>query len=447
MKRREFLATGGLATLGAAYTAHAQTAERPIRIGVVGCGRMGTFDLSVVAQLVGIEVTAVCDVDTKRAWRLSQKIVDEYDINGRPPKAPETFNSVEALLKNGNTDAIIVAVPDFQHGYCASACIAAGKDVYIEKPLAYTLEESQTLVKLTREKQVIAQIGSQQRSLRQFREAVNLIRAGRVGKLRKIRIGLPADTAGGRVEEMATPPSLDYDRWLGPLQKVYYTEDRCHPRFGLGRPGWMRWEPANLGMIANWGAHHIDIAQWAMNSPAPIKAYGKADFLQGGLWNVHGAFQVSLTYANGIEVAVDSDFLNGIQFIGDKGWIFVSRDNCRLKPNSPFAPRKVLRALDASSPELLAPLAPSEAAFPAVTCSHHEDWINAVRHRRDPIAPVEAGQEANTACILAWAALKTGQPVEWDPVARRIVNNPKAVELTTYRPREPYSIATLLKNL
>ena len=444
MNRRAFLQSSLLTGLAAASPCKGEPAEPPIRIGLVGCGRMGTFDLSIVAQLVGTQITAVCDVDLKRARRAAQKVSDECDIGGRAPEAPQVFGSLEAFLKDGRTDAVIIAVPDFQHGYCAAACALAGKDLYIEKPLAYTLEEGQTLVRLVRERKLVVQVGSQQRSLRQFRQAVNLVRAGRLGKLREIRIGLPVDKPGGRAEAMPVPAGFDYDRWLGPLQPVPYTEDRCHPRHGLGRPGWMRWEAADLGMIANWGVHHIDIAQWAMDCGEPVRAEGKAEFLSGGLWNVHGAFESVLTYANGIKVQVASKFLNGILFSGEKGWLFVGRDNCRLKGGEGFGERKVLKALDASSPEILKPLAEGEAAFGPCEFSHQEEWLSAIRARRDPIADIEAGNAANTACILAWAALKSGQAVGWDPVARRIVGNARAEELTAYRPREPFSIRTLL---
>lgn len=417
-------------------------ANAPLRIGIIGCGRMAGNHIRTLLTLPeAVRITALCDVDALRLQRTGETIAEA----GLYPK-PALFSDVRLMVRDENVDIVLVATPDFQHGYCAAAALLAGKDVYLEKPTTYTVEEGRLLLKLAKAKNLIVQIGSQQRSQKEFYTAAELVRAGRIGKIKTIKVGLPSDVEGGSAAPMPVPETLDYDRWLGPLPFSPYTEDRVHPQADLGRPGWMRWEPADLGMVANWGAHHIDIAQWAMDSGVPVQAVGQAEFLKQGLWNVHRTMDVLLTYRNGVTLHLCDKYYNGILFEGEKGWLFASRDNIRLPADSPFAPRKVLKALDASDPAILAPLGKNEKVLHHEGFSHIEDWFNAVRTRTQPVAPLAAGHAANTACVIAWAAMKTGKLLHWNPETEMFVDNPRANTLIAYTPRRQFSIRSLIKN-
>jgi len=418
-----------------------QTPSNTLQIGMLGCGRMARGHAQALCALGDVRISAVCDVDLDRARKMRKLIMEQQ---GASAASIAVFQNLHAFLRDGDFDAVVVATPDFQHGYTAAACILADKDVYLEKPCTLTLEEGQMLVRLVRERKRILQIGSQQRSQRQFYTGCELVRAGRIGRLKTIKIGLPMDEAGGSTQAMPVPTELDYDAWLGPLQQVFYTEDRVHPQRDFDRPGWLRWEKACLGMVTGWGSHHIDIAHWGMGMAldGPVKAEGQAKFLRNGLWDVHETFDVHLGYANGVDLHLHNTYHNGVWFEGDEGWIFVSRNNYRLEPSDPLAPRRALKALDASDKKLLEPLGP-DAVRLAQTGSHFENWIDAIRTRRDPIAPVDQGHRSNSACILAHAAIRLGRPLRWNPKTETFVDDPAAEKFTAYAPRERYSMRTL----
>lgn len=444
MKRRNFLkcgaAAGGFSILPARVLFGDEKPSSVVQVGILGCGRMAQQHIRQLLAMPNVKITTVCDVDLNRVRTTRQTIFDALGDN--QCSCLQGFQDVREFLLTGEMDAVVIAVPDFQHGYCAAACLAAGKDVYLEKPTTYTLEEGRLLLKLAREKKLVVQVGSQQRSLKQFHTACELVRAGRLGKLKQIKVGLPTEPGGGSTAEMPVPNTLDYDKWLGPLQPVFYTEDRAHPQADYGRPGWMRWEPADLGMVANWGAHHLDIAHWAMGGNVqPLKIDAKAEFLSGGLWNVHRTIDARLEYPGGVTVHVSNEHLNGVRFEGEEGWIFAARGNTVLPG------KRVVKALDAASPALLAPLPEDKQILRHPGLNHMEDFIHSVQTRKPPIAPLEEGHVSNIACILTHAAFKTGKPLAWDAAAQTILNNAEAAELTAYKPRKEYSIHTLLQSV
>ncbi len=174
----------------------------------------------------------------------------------------------------------------------------------------------------------ILQVGSQQRSWKQFARAVELVRNGRIGTVQRVEVGLPGDPSGGNPQPMPIPDGFNYDAWLGSTPDVPYTVDRVMPQSGFDRPGWLRMEQFGAGMITGWGAHHVDTAHWGMNTEltGPVEIWGHADFPTEGLWNVHGPFKTYGRYDNGVVMTISGDFENGIKWIGDKGWIFVCRD-------------------------------------------------------------------------------------------------------------------------
>ena len=221
---------------------------------------------------------------------------------------------------------------------------------------------------------------------------------------------------------MPVPPQFNYDMWLGSTPRVYYTEKRVHPQVGYDRPGWLRCEQFGAGMITGWGAHHIDTAHWGMGAEftGPVEISGKAEFPKSGLWNVHGPFRTEARYADGVVMTVSGDFPNGIRFEGTDGWIFVSRGNETVTSSDPGAKLKDAQALAASDPRILDSVIGPDGVHLYKSSDHHGNWLECIRTRQQPIAPVEVAHRACSACLLHHIAMKLPRPLHWDPVTRTL---------------------------
>jgi predicted dehydrogenase len=296
----------------------------------------------------------------------------------------------------------------------------------------------------------ILQLGSQQRSEAQFRLACELVRNGRIGKVKQIFIGLPEDPAGEDEREMPVPANLDYDMWLGSTPAVYYTEKRVHPQSNImkvryDRPGWLRCEQFGAGMITGWGAHHIDTAHLAMDTEltGPVEVLASAEFPKKGLWDVHGPYHVSARYANGAEMYISEKYPNGLRFIGEEGWIWVTRGTYRPQDSAACIRSE---ALDASDLKILtAGFKPGETRLHASPQNdHHLDWLTSVRNRTEPVAPAEAGHRSCSACLIAWAAMRLNRKLTWDPQHERFVNDAEANGLLSRKQRAPYGTDAVL---
>jgi predicted dehydrogenase len=320
--------------------------------------------------------------------------------------------------------------------------VAAGKDVYLQKPASLTISEGRAVSDAVHRSGRIFQIGSQQRSTVQFRVAAELVRNGRIGQLKTVEIGLPGDPSGEVEPEMPVPKNLNYDAWLGSTPVVPYTEKRVHPQSDYGRPGWLRCEQFGAGMITGWGAHHLDSAHWAMDTEhtGPIEVWGKAEFPKKGLWDVHGPFRTEAIYANGVHMIVSGDFPNGLKFIGTEGWIFVSRGNETVTGSDPVAKLKDSQALAASDPAIITSVIGPEEIHLYESASQHGNWLECIRSRVQPISPVELGHRACSACLLHHAAMKTKRKLFWDPLKERFRNDDEANALLARPQRWPYVI-------
>jgi predicted dehydrogenase len=285
----------------------------------------------------------------------------------------------------------------------------------------------------------ILQVGSQQRSWKQFHRACELVRNGRVGDLRHVEIGLPGDPSGPDAPEMPVPKGFNYDAWLGSTPVVYYTEMRAHPQEGFGRPGWLRCEQFGAGMITGWGAHHVDTAHWGMNMEytGPVEVWGTAEFPTHGLWDVHGKFETHAVYANGVTMAISGDYPNGIKFYGSKGWIFVTRDE-QTTPTDTGGKKEAIQPLVASDPKILdSVIGPSEIHL-YQSDDQHGNWLDCIRTRRQPIAPVEIGHRACSTCLIHHIAMKAKRRLYWDPQKERFKNDDAANALLSRPQRAPY---------
>jgi myo-inositol 2-dehydrogenase / D-chiro-inositol 1-dehydrogenase len=450
--RRDFVKTAAAAGFPTIVpsTVFGQTApSNLIQVAQIGCGRIarasefpGVLKHSNVARFV-----AVSDLDTVRMNDARELIEGTYAkrFGSDGYTRVKTYRNYRDLLADKTIDAVCISTPDHWHAQPAMEAALAGKDIYLQKPASLTILEGRQMADTIRSTGRILQLGSQQRSEMQFRLACELIRNGRIGKVKEIVIGLPYDPAGGNTKPMPVPANFDYDAWLGSTPMVPYTEDRVHPqssdvRERYARPGWLRCEQFGAGMITGWGAHHIDTAHVAMDTEntGPMSVVADAQFPKSGLWDVHGSYLVRSTYANGAVMYISDKFPNGLRFIGDDGWIWVTRG--RYTKGEPAEGQSRSRVLDAHDPRILrAGIKDSELHLHASPQNdHHLDWLTSIRTRRPPVAPAEAGHRSCTACLVAHAAMRLGRELKWDPAAERFVNDEEANALLARKQRAPY---------
>lgn len=456
LSRREFLHTTAVAAVAVAapliIPSRLLGADAPsnrIRVGHIGCGRISqSHDMPGVARSGLAEVVAVCDLDTKRIASGKATIEKLYQGQAPAPKV-DTFGDYRELLTRKDIDAVVISTPDHWHAQLALAAIKAGKDVYLQKPMTMTHEEGVLLRDAIVKSGRIFQLGSQQRSWgpnEQFRKACEFVRSGRVGQLKAVEIGLPTDPTKSDDFEQPVPSNLNYDMWLGSTPKVYYTEQRVHSQTDVNsRPGWLRHDAYCLGMITGWGAHHFDIAHWGINCElsGPSKVEGKGEFPTNKIWNVHGAYNIELLYPGNIKMTVSDRFPNGIKFIGDDGWIFVSRDAQGATASDPTSRATPLKSLDASNAKLLDPNGVTVQFTPST--SHHKNWLECVKSRKTPLVPAPIAERANAACIVSWIAMKLARPLTWDVKSERFINDTEANSMLSRPERAPYGAVRLAK--
>jgi myo-inositol 2-dehydrogenase/D-chiro-inositol 1-dehydrogenase len=426
-----------------------------VRVGHIGAGRIAQgHDMVGVAGSDLADVLAVADLDARRATSGKTRVERLFAARNAPPQKIDVYADYKQLLARSDIDAVTISLPDHQHAEVALRALRAGKDVYLQKPFTMTHAEGVMLRDAVAKSGRILQVGSQQRSWgpnEQFRKAVELVRSGRVGHLRRVEIGLPIDPTAPDEPPQPVPSNLNYDMWLGPTPEVFYTEQRVHPQKLLAngepdvqsRPGWLRNENYSLGMITGWGAHHFDTAHWGMNMEltGPSKIEGRGEFPpHDRIWNVHGKYHIELTYPGNVIMTVSDELPNGIKFIGDDGWIFVSRDASQTA-SDPSGRSTSLKSLDASDAKLLDPNGVT-VQMPH-SLSHHRNWLECVKSRATPLAPAPIAHRANAACIVSWIAMKLQRPLTWDANAERFVNDAEANAMLTRPERAGYGALRL----
>jgi predicted dehydrogenase len=443
--RRTFLK----ATLGAGFPAIVPSSvfgqnapSNRINIGAIGVGRISrAHDLPGIWQHDVSRIMAVCDLDSNRV-ELGKAFVNAHyaETTGKPYKGVTGYHSYQELLANKDIDAVVISTPDHQHALCAVAAVRAGKDVYLQKPASLTISEGRYLSDIVQKSGRIFQIGSQQRSWKQFHRACELVRNGRIGQLKHVEIGLPGDPSGPEAPEMPLPKNLNYDAWLGSTPVKYYTEMRVHPQADFSRPGWLRCEQFGAGMITGWGAHHVDTAHWGMDTErtGPIEIWGTAEFPTSGLWDVHGKFKTDAIYANGMTMSISGDYPNGIKFYGSEGWIFVTRDEL-VTPSDPGSPA-TSEPLVASNPKILKSVIGPNEIHLYESAEHHGNWLDCIRSRKETAAPVEIAHRACSTCLLHHIAMKTKRRMHWDPAKERFINDDAANAMLSRPQRAPYTL-------
>ena len=420
--RRELLKGAAGLGLAAAFPslvpARAFGANDRIRVGFIGVRNQGTNNVEAILGKEGAEVAGLCDVD-REVLAEAGSLVEE-----RAGRSCPAHRDYRELLDRDDVDAVLITTPDHWHALPTVDACRAGKDVYCEKPLSLTVAEGRAMVEAARAHDRVVQTGSQQRSSDRFRRACEAVRNGRLGEIRRVVVGLPGvNFDGPAVPDTEPPPELDYDFWLGPAPDRPYNPKEVHYNF---RFFW----PYSGGQMTNWGAHHLDIVQWALgmddSGPTRIEPVSVA-YHPEGWYEVPMTSEIVFAYDDGVEVRCrqGQGDPNGIRFEGSEGTLFVSRGE-----------------LEADPPAIVEePLGPG-AVLLEESRDHHQDWLDCIRSRERPICDVEVGHRSATVCHLGNIALRLGRPLRWDPRREEIIDDPGAAALLERPYREPWSLET-----
>jgi len=434
--RRNFLKKGALGigvAIGAPYIISVplrgnSAPSNKITVGCIGVGRMGMGDLRDIIQHDDVQVVAVCDVDS---WRLknAQDHVNEHyrkQRNQAKYQGCAAYGDYRELLARQDINAVLICTGDHWHALPAIDAAKAGKDIFLQKPLTLTIQEGRILSDTVRKYSRILQVGSQQRSDAKFRFAAELVRNGRIGKLQTVKIGFGKDPFTGAFPSTPVPKELDYDFWLGPASFVPYIEKRVHPPKSYSRPGWLRTSDYCCGMITGWGSHHVDSAHWGMGTEytGPVEIKGTAEY-SSGVWDVHGAFEIDYTYANGVKINCADSQKNkqGVKFEGTEGWVYVKRG-----------------FIDAGPKSLLSSVIQPNELHLYASNNHKRNFIDCIRSRKETVAPVEIGHRSCSTCILGYIAMKLPETLKWDPKKEQFLNNPEADKMLSRPYRSPWMI-------
>lgn len=434
LSRREFLqrsAAGlSLAALPAWFAREVTAAEQerlalqPRRIGAndriniacIGPGgskggfRQGLGVTRAMREQPGVQVVAVCDVERQHREEAAR-------VFGPDCAAYADFRE---LLSRRDIDAVVIGTPDHWHALICLAAMRAGKDVYCEKPLTLFVEEGRQIVRVQRQTRRVFQVGSQQRSDGRFRLACELVRNGRIGRIKRVEARLPNGARGGPFEVQPVPDGFDWEMWLGPAPWTEYLPQRTHGSF-------RHWYEYSGGMITDWGAHHLDIVQWGLgmdsSGPVAVESMGELPAMARG-YNCAVNYEVTYTYPGDVTVVATHRGENGVRFEGEEGWIFVSRGR-----------------IDASDPRILQEPLPSDATRLYVSNNHIANFIDCVRTRRDPICTAEIGHRSVSVCHLGNISLRLGgRKLLWDPAKERFTNDPEANLMLNRPMRAPWKL-------
>jgi predicted dehydrogenase len=422
LSRRGFLA-GAATAIGAPWIVPSSAlglgdAPPPsdrVALGGIGAGVRGALDLRTMAGF-GARIVAVSDV--RRTTR--ETALAEFKLT-----PADGYNDFRRLLDRKDVDAVLVAPPDHWHVLIGIAAIKAGKDLYLEKPLGVTIDEGKAILKAVRESDRVFMHGTEQRGMPDVRKMCELVRNGRIGKLRSVTVACPGGAEIPAQPDMPVPDGFDYDLWLGPARKAPYTERRCQ------QPDFFHisdYVPA--GFLCSWGVHHLDIAQWGMgmDGSGPVEIEGKATFpKKGSLSDTPLTWKVEYAYANGARMTFTDASANpeGVLFEGTTGSIF-----------------KAYRVAAKAKPEgiLDGDIGPDELHLYATDCDDH-CFLECVKSRKETCSPIEAAHRSTTVGYLGHIAILLGRKLRWDPEKEIFPDDPEANRLLSREMRAPWKIA------
>lgn len=430
--RRDFLAASSAAaaasvcstSLSNAVAAKTILPSERITLGFIGVGKQSLGHLNKFLGNTNVEVVAVCDVVQARIEKANEMVTSRYAERSKSGqyKGLKQFKDFRELIALGGLDAVVIGTPDHWHAIPCIMAARAGKHIYCEKPLTHNIAEGRALVREVSKANVIFQTGSQQRSEfgGHFRKAVEYIWAGRIGQVKRIRIGVGNPSIPCDLPQEDVPEGTDWNMWTGPAPMRGYNKLLCPEGVHNHFPQWRMYNEYAGGGLADMGAHHFDIAQWAikMDKLGPVHIIPPKDR--------KGVSGLRFLYENGIEM-IHNVFEEGIKadcvFEGTEGMLLVSRNGISTRPSS---------ILDQ-------PLSDTDQRVIA-SSNHHQNWIDAIKSKSECICPAEIGHRSATICHLGNIGYRLGRPLRWDPITERFKDDKEADSLCSREPRPEWRL-------
>jgi predicted dehydrogenase len=425
LSRRSFLqasvAAGVAGPLVLSNRGRAQDAAPSNRINLafIGVGMMGRGHVSRFLGFADVQVVAISDVVRERAEQAKETVEQKYAeaTKSGTYKGCDLYNDFREVLARKDIDAVVIATPDHWHATNCVLAAQAKKDIYCEKPLTHTIAQGKKIVDAVRSNSIVFQTGSQQRSEfgGKFRTAVEYVRNGRIGKLKTIRVGVGGPPVKCDLAAEEVPTGTDWNLWLGPAAERPYNEILCPKGIHKHFPAWRNYKEFAGGALADMGAHHFDIAQWAMNMDGngPVEIVPPEDPKAGS--------GLKFVYASGIEMFHGGP--SGCTFEGTEGTIYVDRNKLESTP------AKILEE----------PLTEKdERVYPSD--NHARNWLDCLRSRKDPICTAEIGASSAAICHLGAIGYELDRPLKWDPVRKEFPGDEAANKLLDYQMRPAWKI-------
>lgn len=422
--RREFLRLSaiGFAGMMTLPSFVLKNQEKPINIAFIGLGRQGIYLVSSFLKFDNVNIVAGCDVYKSKRTRFEKKI-NAYNQSKGITSSVKVFEEYQDILKDPTVDAVVIASPDHWHALMAIDACNAKKDIYLEKPLTFTIREGQELVKAVRKNKVILAVGSMQRSEAVFQHAVQLVQEGRIGQIEKVSVWVGEDPHPRAYDLPAEtiPEGLNWEKWIGPVPIVAFN-NQLNPPISIDPPvnenlwgAWRWYKQMSGGLMTDWGAHMIDIAQWGLNrdksGPVKIQPAGFG-----------GNQYLTYLYDDGIKMVLEpiNADMRGVKFWGKDGWIEVARGH-----------------FDAST-EALKSSYIKDVNSSKTWVGHHKNFLDSIISRKEPLVPVEVGHSSGTVCTLGNIANELNQELNWNPVSQTFIGKKKLNKKLHYDYRKGY---------
>lgn len=394
-----------------------------INLGFIGVGTQGGGHVGGFLGRGDVQIVAICDVVKDLREFHGKRVEEHYAKNKKDGeyKGCKLYTDFRELLQHKGLDAVLIATPDHWHAIPCLEAAKAKKDIFCEKPLTHSIAQGRKIVEAVTRNKVIFQTGSQQRSEfgGHFRKAVEYVRSGRIGKLKTINIG---DGVGDspiacNLPDQPTPEGTDWEMWLGPAPKRGYHAELCPTAVRRGFPAWRRYLEYSGGYLADMGAHHFDIAQWALNmdGSGPVRIEPPKDEKEKrGL---------RFVYTSGIEMIHAASGTPDCSFIGTDGTINATRGGISSNPES------ILKE----------PIGEKDYhVYPS--SNHHANWIECIKNRKDTICTAEIGHRSATLCHLANIGYQLRRNLAWDPEKERFIDDDEANKLLDHAMRDPWKL-------
>lgn len=396
---------------------------RRITMGCIGIGNMGTSNMRSFLELKDVQIVAVCDLDSNRLQKAKETVDAKYGNSDC-----RTYHDFRELIARNDIDAISMATPDHWHALVAVAAAESGKDVYGEKPLSHCIAEGRAMCDAVHRHGRIWQTGSWQRSVTNFRQAVEIVRNGLIGNVGTVHVGLPSgySVSGSGTEKdfiiQPPPPELDYNFWIGPSPYADYFPAKTHWNW--------RWQlDFGGGQLCDWIGHHCDIAHWGldMDYDAPVEIEGTGVFPKTGPWDAPSSYRVNTRYRNGVKMTIaggHDDIKMGVKWFGENGrWVYVRRGQ-----------------IDANPKSLLGVTFGPNDTHVYYSDNHHRNFINCVKNRKLTITPCEVAHHSQIPGHLSNIAMKLHRPIKFDPNREEIIGDPEANAMLRTPMRGPWHL-------